>query len=329
MSAHLQLDSINQSIEVDVLFFPPQWEYAIAPTLTTLATALVMCQCIISKIYKSPMGAMIFWINLAEFTFCITKPLGVAYPYKNSAYCALLGGISSFGALSSVIWGALFGHALMTITTYNLTEIGRRNLRAYILFAVILPLVLGIVSVPMRYLQYSETKKTCVHRLEVTEIDWSYAILRTIPIMSSVALSLIWYILAGKRLLNTKIANKAKYLLTILIYPAITFCCWVPSITVNVLLMHSVSVSETITMIGREISQFQGFLNALIYMRYERWICCCWWRAQRENMSVRGSIAEVDGVERSKTQLRMSSHHYEIFPADSAGERTGSSINDN
>ena len=128
---------------------------------------------------------------MADFMFALPKTSVLFFEPSGEFHCKLIEFVANFGLRSSVIWGAVFGHCLLVFTkTRDLKVLsGMRNL--YLIFAVLLPLGIAVVSTATGFVVYSEPKRQCVHRISTNVLDYQFLFISILPIFSAIALSFI------------------------------------------------------------------------------------------------------------------------------------------
>lgn len=253
------------SESVEVIYFPTQFTLMICPLISTLSTFIVLVACFISKNYKNPLGPMIIGINIADFLFCVAKVVVWLNPMKTDLFCKILQAISTLGLTASMVWGALFGHALQAVVKAKKADIVRRYLVYYLIFSITVPLAMALSTLTTNYVEYSSTADTCVHTVKVGGYDYLYTIYAGIPVLLSCILSAVWYVIAAQEIRKTWDQSSTLDLLFLVVYPAILLICWMPNVVVNICIALGASVSPTVVTVCQGFCQLQGFFDALVY----------------------------------------------------------------
>ena len=281
----------------DVEYFSNWLPSLISPALSVIATFLAVLTCVISKFYREPLGFMVFAINLSDFLFCFCKLSVLAIQPTSDTYCHILQAVSYTSLLSSSIWGALFGHALLISSKYQSTLIIKRVIHVYSFCATMIPLFMGTATAFTDYVIYSDKVQSCVHRIYIGEFDYTFLIFGTIPVGGTCLFSLVWYVLAAFHLKKLIAKEQLGKVLTLFIYPGIFLVCWMPIVVKNVLVPWGIKPSPTVTIILREVAQLHGLLDALVYGGGLRNLGkslkqCCLGKASAK--SLRASGVEID-----------------------------------
>lgn len=260
------MDPINDSSEyTEIILFPAQALWA--PILSIAATLAVIILCILQRSYNDFLGTMIMLLNFSDLIFCTAKVLGSIFIPTTDLGCKLFQMVSSAGLVSSVIITALFGHTLWVVSCSGDAELAKRNLKKYIYVGIVFPSVLAVAAVFTNFIQ-SEIKdgsNICVHRVHKGDLDFTHLLFTTIPIISSLILSLIWYLLAALKLKNLLVEGKIQNLIVLIIYPAILWVCWAPYIIMSFFVMFGQSISLGVMTVCRALDQLQGFFDAIVF----------------------------------------------------------------
>lgn len=265
MSTGVQLQA--QPEYVEVVLFPIGMPYLISPILSGIATFIVIVCCIIFKSYKEPLGLMIFGITISDFAFCYVKTVYSIWLPSTDFMCKLAQGIGQYGVVSSVLWGAFFGHALLLITRSFQIDVLKTVTKYYLFFAVTVPLGLATLSIMTDYVVYENVNgvERCIHKVYKGSVDVTFAVFTTIPLLIGCILSIVWYAMAAKKLKQVIQGDNAKHLLTLIVYPAIMLGCWLPVLGNFTLSPFGLESSAETRALFQAIDQMQGLLDALIY----------------------------------------------------------------
>lgn len=264
----LSLEGNNPDYQ-DLVFFPRNVEYQISVLLSAIAATIIVLLSLILKLYKEPLGFMVLFMNFAHISFCYSKFSVVIYPPRTELHCRIITVMNIFGIESAAIWGALFAHAFSIVVKYQ--ELCEAQLRVmiskYLLIAVNLPLISGIVASLTGHLIYSQKEGTCVHRVYTDRIDFSSNVYVFIPIWISCIASIILYKKSMTELngLRGRPPNSKFYVL--MIYPSILVLCWGPHSVAQTVLQMGASLNRTLLAVFIFMTNMQGFFDAVAYGR--------------------------------------------------------------
>lgn len=249
-----------------VQYFPMEMPYVIMPILSSIASAIVLITCVVAKLYKQPLDIMLFWINLSDFLFCFPKAFTLLLPPSGDAYCRITQFTTHFGVIASVVWGSLFAHALVLVLTSENTEILKKAIRVYLSISIIVPTALSVYCLTTDYVHYlyRENGHTCVHEVIQGKADYYSIIFTGMPILFCCLISIIFYIIAARRL-NQITEGPKLYMLALVLYPGVVLMCWAPSLITNLLIMLGVKPNPVLLQIFQALDQTLGFWDALIY----------------------------------------------------------------
>lgn len=269
-----------------IVFFPVKDFCLIAPILSTGSTFLVILYCIIKKKYKQPLGSMILLISIADCHFCLTKLIFSMNPHWYSEInCKIFDAINHFGLISSVVWGAAFGHALCHVVRTQMIEILEKKIKIYITLAVVVPLFFSSTIFVVDYISFKPETGECVHLIQ-TWYNIGYLFLALIPIAGSCFLSIYWYCTVYKELKGLQVEGNT---LTLIAYPGIIILCWAPVLCTCVAVMwYSNKVPTEMNLllnIFDSLGQLQGFFDAVIYGGGVHKLCSCLNRKRNSTVS--------------------------------------------
>lgn len=249
------------------ILFPLYWPYSIAPVLSTLSAGLATVYCIINKSYKEALGMMVFAINLSDFLFSLPKAVAIFVEPFGQVYCQLFHGISHFGVLSSVSWSTIFAYALMVMATKLTTESLNRRMKYFIIGANLTALTLVLPTVFGGFIEYDiiEGDPVCVHYVPKGEVEMKGLTLFAIPLLLALTISGVFYAKAAKKLRQLLQSGSKKYLLTLIVYPAIFLLCWIPFLLLNLFIIFNEKPTLILYRSSQALDQMQGFFNGLVY----------------------------------------------------------------
>lgn len=266
--------SVNPQDDVpyrEMVYFPLKIDaLIISVLLSATTTAAVVLLSLIFKLYKRPLALMVLAISIAHVIFHFSKLSVLVFRPHSDLHCRFLSIFIIFGIESAAIWGALFAHAFYIITKYQSTHEIQRMMKYYLLFAVLLPIVNGVLSFFTGHIVYSEAQQTCVHRLYLNHFDFSSNIYVAIPIWISCLSSIIWYRMAIKNISGLQNSQTGSELYILMIYPGILLFCWCPNVVIQTLTQFGLPPSNTVAIISVFIVNMQGFFDALGYGRSVR-----------------------------------------------------------
>ena len=318
----------QQSNSTDITFFPMEYPFVLAPAVSALASFIVMIVCLCNDPFKTPLGKMLFHINLADFFFCFPKSLTAFILPSSDIFCKLIQLVTQFGLISSAVWGALFGHTLMIFSQRLGTEKLSNCMKYYYIFALILPAILSFLGLVTKYVNYSETEEACIHRVYHSRPDYHYIFFIDIPLLSACFFSVLWYLLAAKQLKKMLSKQETKFLFTLIVYPAILLVCWVPILTTNALIMYGLNVKKGLYVAFQALDHMQGLLDAVVYGGGMLKICGRGRENTRSSYSNLAISLQEEGYETSvlaSTNLRTSQKTVDLaFSQDNS--RSNSSI---
>ena len=260
------MSSSDQSIILTL--FPVKMPYLAVTILSCVSTFAVIVIAIILKAYKEPLGMMVLGITISDFIFTFTKIMGSIFVPQTDSICNLLELICLYGIVSSVMWGAFFGHALLIISKTFRVELLEKYKKYYIIFGSIATLGYQMLNLLINQTESwtdQTGEKKCIHRTFPGTFDYTFWIYLAFPLLLGFTLSVIWYAKAAKNFRVLIAGDNAKHLLTLIVYPAIMLICWFPLIAVNILSQFGVTVSLQVQALTLAFGQLQGLLNALIY----------------------------------------------------------------
>lgn len=249
----------------DAIYFSTNPISLISPALSLVATFLATIVCILSKFYKEPLGLMVFAINTADFFFCFCKLTVIVHTPPNTTYCKILQVFTYISLLSSSFWGVFFGHALFVSAKRQTTLVLSGLTKYYCIFAIVIPVIVGMTIPFTDYVIYSPAVQTCVHRIYDGKVDYTFIFYGAIPIIGVCLMSILWYFLAGFHLKKLLGKQNASSIIALIAYPAIFIICWTPIMFKNTLAMVGIVPSNTMSIILRELCQLHGFLDAVVY----------------------------------------------------------------
>lgn len=297
------------SLPTTLVLFPIEMPYLIAPIVSMFSTAMVLIVGLIYKSYKAPLEAMIMWINFADFVFSLSKTVGSVFDILSPGTCLILQITSQFGMISSVFWGAFFAHALLTASYHQETQIIVKNHRAYLIFAVYLPIIMVSSLIFLRFSEYSD--KMCIHKVYEDQFDYGYIFLTAVPAIISCCLSITWYLMAARRIKSMISMEGSKELLTLIVYPAILVICWLLPMTIYLCLALGCSINPIWVNIGQTMDQLQGVLDAIVYGGSKnnlRQICKCKCKVRQINSNQSSekslSLSESEDISKLRVPLR-------------------------
>lgn len=255
--------------------------YLTASIISSLAALITITVCIIAKTYLEPLGKMLIAINTADLLYCSVQYLALIFPPESDHLCKVFQMISLFGALSSCMWGAFFGHGLMLLVRSRETGALSRVMPYYIVFAIGCPFGLSIGSLFTNFATASN--QDCIHTFQYGEHDLEFIAFVAIPIVITCVLCIIWFILAARQLKKLgEEEGSIKGLFVLVMYPGVMILCWTPVIIVALLIFFEVSVDPSVILIAQAFDQLHGFFNAIVYggstSAFRVFGGCCFWR---------------------------------------------------
>ena len=255
----------SQKDYTEIVFFPTAfWELSCS-LVSTITTFLVIVLCIISGFYKTHTGRIVVWINFADFLYSGSKAIHALVRGKSNRYCMALQLMSGYGLISSIISSALFGQALFRILKTQCTTVSERTMKIYILIGVILPLAEPVASYFTKFTVYSQELDTCVHRVYHGHLDYSFIFQRYIPFAFVCTFSIAFYLQVVFTIKTIFAEVNSRELWGFLAYPAIVILCWLPHLTLDIVLSLNYNVHRLIVSIVVMNGQLQGFWDALAY----------------------------------------------------------------
>lgn len=251
----------------DMIYFPVKINAMISMFLSGFATAIIVSISLIFKLYKRPLARMVLVINMAHVLFYFSKISVLLFPPRSELHCRILSIIVVFGIESAVFWGALFAHLFYVIIKSQSMDEVPLMMKYYVLVAVILPFVSGILSSFTKFLIYSESLETCVHRVYADHFDLSYDLHVLIPVWLACILSTVWYKKAISKISDLQWNSDRNELYVLLIYPGVLMFCWGLHLVLQTIIQMGTSPSQTLIDISISLVNLQGFFDALVYGR--------------------------------------------------------------
>ena len=264
MSATYTDDESFEQI-INVAFFSTELQFKICVGLSLSFTLLMLLLSLTSKLYKEILGKMVFLILLADFFFVLPKLIAFFDFRKSYWKCNIMQAISHFGLISSFLWSACFGHALLTLTKReNISDV-KNNMTLYISLAVLSPFLSTVISMYTGFVVYLDETNTCVHQVVVGQTDYQYILFTDVPLLLACSFSLFSYICAARDIRRLMSPEYRKEVLTLMVYPGILLLCWLPNLIVNAMLIAGIRTSTTLNTDLQVLAHLQGFLDALVY----------------------------------------------------------------
>ena len=263
----MPIDSLQEADYRDIVFFPAQ--SLIAPSPTLIANSIVAARFILLKAYSVPVGKLIFALNLMNLCYCSTKLSVHLLPPQTEISCRLFEVAACFGAVSSMILGACFGHSLYMLTRYRSLEASAKYVTHYPFIGIIGSATLAICTYLTPLVQMSvaaDGSLHCVHRIYVGKPDYTFIIFVDMPVVIAIVLSVIWYSFSVARLRNL-FDTSYKYIWVLLIYPAMLVICWLPLLIEALLASYGITISSGLATVLKAFDKLQGFINAIVYWR--------------------------------------------------------------
>lgn len=251
-------------------YFPRTTELIVTPALSTFSTILALLLSLITKSFRDPLGEIITWINFMDLLHCLPKILPLFFRIRSLENCLVLEGVTHFGIISSILWITFFGYALLVYTRSQHMDAVAQKLCYFRVIGILIPMIFAFsASFFGNFIEYKHatdhSTATCVHLIIPGDFNYSYFVFRFLPITLSIIVSLGIYIKVILSLRSTQEVKSANT--TLLIYPAVCFVCWTPSLTINMIQVTSSIMTESIVLIQifRALSQLQGFFDVILY----------------------------------------------------------------
>lgn len=259
------LDSLTGSGTTDYIFFPAT--SIICPAISTIAGLCVLTAFFVGKsLREGALNIMILAINIADLIFSFTKTSTSIIKPMDEVHCKFLQSLSQGAIISSVLWGAFFGHALYAVSKFGNAEILSKYMKYYFIFGVFLPLGVALGLTFSEYVIYSpENDGVCIHRVRDDRMDYESIIFFIIPLTVGCVLSVVWYFMAARRIKSLFLEGDKGNLAMLIIYPGITLLCWVPMLIVNAHTLLGFVPSQSLVVTARALDQLQGFFDAIVY----------------------------------------------------------------
>ena len=260
------LNTFNEDPHQDMVYFPHRIRFLIPVLISAIATGIVVLLSLAFKLYKRPLSGMILAMNISHVLFYCSKLSVLFLPPHSNFHCGILSVINVFGLQSGEFWGAVFAHAFYIALKHQTTSEIPRMMKYYVIIAVIVPLINGLASLPTSFLIYSDTEKTCVHRIYFGRIDIESDLFTMIPMWIACIASAIWYKKAINKIAGLQETEAGPELYVLMIYPGILLVCWGPALIFEALLQFGlVGPNPTAFQIFNYLVNIQGFFNALVY----------------------------------------------------------------
>lgn len=278
----------------------------IPPIISSVSTAFVIIVSLSFKLHKSPLGIMILGINFSDFVYAFTKSIGPFIPVESNAPCMILVFVGNISLRASILWGALFGHALLITITHHGLHILRMKIKWYLFFSIMIPFALSIPYLFLSYVRYDESAGICII---ISEAVLNFVLLKTTPIILGIFLSMYWYIRAARNLAQIMAIKSKGQLLTLLVFPMIELICWLPAITTQLIQKldgPSESYPNALSKTLQSFAYLQGFFDAMVYGRSVNMLGMIWQKCRRgsSDNGDRG-ILSLEKLEQSKTESFM------------------------
>ena len=266
-----------------IRFFERRPEYLITPALSAFATLIAILNCLFTKLYNDPLQKMVLFINLADFLYCATYLSSIFITTYTDTYCRITFPVYVFGNQSAMIWAAMFGHGLYTYIKTRKIEKLSSNLKYYMFFAVLLPLLFAAsISAFTDYQKSDPQRHACVHKIE-GEPDYSSLFILFLPLYLYFLLNLIFYAVAIKKLRGLLKEENQGGVLILAMYPAVLILCYVPCGVGYLYSFFGGKVSTPVRNWLYSVAQLQGFFDAIVYgggitnvcKKFKRMICIC------------------------------------------------------
>ena len=267
--------------------FTPPLEHIITPTLSTFATLIAILNCLFTKLYNDPLQKMVLMINLADFLYCGVYASSYFVKTYTDAYCRIAFAVYNFGLQSAMIWAAMFGHGLYTYIKTRKIEKLSSNLKYYMLFAVLLPLLFAVsISLFTDYLKLDKHRLTntmkCLHNTN-GEKDYESLLYVYLPINVCFLSNLVFYTVAIKKLRRLLKEENQGGVFFLAAYPGILIVCFVPMGVGFLLTFVGVNLSAAVRRWLWSLTQLQGLFDAIVYgggitnvcRNLKRIICIC------------------------------------------------------
>lgn len=249
----------------EYIFFPA--DSIVYPLISSTAILAVLASFYFTKAsMKNPLNKMVIAINLADLVFVLTKASASVIEPINDVHCKFLQVSAQSGIISSVFWGAFFGHALYIVAKYYQGDQIAKYMINYVIFGVFVPIGLSFGSIFTDYVVYSATNGgVCVHRLAAGQVDYDSLIFTIIPIGIGCVLSVMWYFMAFLRIKNLVREGDKANLMMLMVYPGIMLLCWTPILIVSTRTFFGLNSNHTFVSIARALDQLQGLFDAIVY----------------------------------------------------------------
>lgn len=254
----------------DMVYFPRSIDLLISVFLSAIATGVVVLLSLIFKLYKKPLSRMVLAINVAHVFFYYSKLSVLVFPPQTTFHCRILAITVVFGMESAAIWGALFAHSFYITLKYQSTLEILRMMKFYVLLAVVVPLISGIVSFSTNFFIYAEKEGTCVHRVYSDRIDIQYDVFVITPIWLACVVGIIWYKMAINKIARLQESQVGAEVYVLLIYPGILLFCWSPLMTTQTAMGFGATPGRMLVEVCIFLANMQGFCDALVYGRSVR-----------------------------------------------------------
>lgn len=231
--------------------------------LSVISTFIVVIVSIYGKFWKKTLSTMIFSINLADFIFFSAKTFVLLYQPITDYGCQILQVICTFGLISSVTWGCIFGHAFYMVLKYKNLLVLNNYWRVYLTISIMVPLMalFGVFFTDnIRYVDGD-----CIYQVIPDKLDYLLLLRLHGPIVICIIMNVVWYILAIRILRGIVFTGSLKETLTLMIYPGILIVCLGPIITVHTLIQFGVRPETILVEWMRGLAYSMGFFDAMIY----------------------------------------------------------------
>ena len=256
--------SISLQEYFDSVVFSKDLKYIIPSLLSAISTIIVLIASIMGKFWTRALSTMIFAINAADCLYFMVKLSILLHDPDSDLTCMVMQAMNVFGITSSASWAVLFSHAFYTVLKNRNTAVISSLLKYYIPISFILPILTGFGTFLTNNI-HSHGDGVCVYRIYVGEFDWFVLFHLQLPLLFTIALCIIFYILSLRQLRNIVIEGNVTEGLTLIVYPVILIVCWGPLLTMQFIAEFGVNVSPALAKTLRIISHLMGFFNAVVY----------------------------------------------------------------
>lgn len=260
-----------------VVFFPLEFPFAISPIISMIANALVLITFVFVKKSANPLHSMIFAVNLMDLLFCLPKVLSMVVLPSSTLYCHVFQTMAQCAMQSSMLCSAFFGHAFWIFSKDYKFDRVRQLRKYYFMICMLVPLLVAICSFIDPYAEYDSEKKCVLHifRNEVIS-NLPFLMFFCAPIITSITLSIIFYIMAANNLRRFVRTTNANNLLTLIIYPAIIIVCWMPISITNAVVILGGNPSKYFVLSIQFLAHLQGLFEAIVYSQSKTWLKAAW-----------------------------------------------------